>query len=310
MFASLLASVSSKPAAIHCLLQFDGKWGGHGGFSYTHAYEIDIPLQSSFTDLLEVIRDTVPSSYENLVFKISHMSDSCSTHVVIDDDTSLYAYIRLKSIHCGTREFPLCVEIGNSSETVAPKGGLVLSELQQPLLCHHSVSNSSGCEDTESDGSLSDFGANQTLCIWDEGVIPSQMRFPPGFVLDTFRGDEIPENNVQTNDLDCRNYLQSNPSGYVMSQQDIVTMKEMHVTSRFDPTRIVVDAIYASKKDLDIHLKMLAISNQFQYRIRTSKKSCLHVVCVDFPRCTWAVRAVRLPGVEMFQIRRCVLPPF
>ncbi|VFQ97494.1 unnamed protein product, partial [Cuscuta campestris] len=304
MFASLLASVSSKPAAIHCLLQFDGKWGGHGGFSYTHAYEIDIPLQSSFTDLLEVIRDTVPSSYENSVFKISHMSDSCSTHVVIDDDTSLYAYIRLKSIHCGTREFPLCVEIGNSSETVAPKGGLVLSELHQPLLCHHSVSNSSGCEDTESDGSLSDFGANQTLCIWDEGVIPSQMRFPPGFVLDTFRGDEIPENNVQTNDLDCRNYLQSNPSGYVMSQQDIATMKEMHVTSRFDPTRIVVDAIYASKKDLDIHLKMLAISNQFQYRIRTSKKSCLHVVCVDFPRCTWAVRAVRLPGVEMFQIRR------
>ncbi|VFQ78645.1 unnamed protein product [Cuscuta campestris] len=81
-------------------------------------------------------------------------------------------------------------------------------------------------------------------------------------------------------------------------------MKEMHVRSRFDPTRIAVDSIYASKKDLDIHLKMLAISNQFQYQIRTSKKSCLHVVCVDFPRCTWAVRAVRLPGVEMFQIRR------
>ncbi|VFQ74140.1 unnamed protein product [Cuscuta campestris] len=277
MFSSLLASVSSivpvfsTPTAIHSLLQFDGKWDIHGVFSYTYAYEIQIPHQASFTDLLQVIRNTVPSSYENSVFKISHISDSCSSHVVIDDDTSLYAYIRLKSIHYGVCEFPLCVELTNFSETIVSEGGLVLSELQQHLLCNNSVSNSSGCEDTESDGSLSDFEANRTLCIWDEGDIPAQMRFPPGFVLDTFRGYEMPENNVQTNELDCSNYLQSNLSSDVMSEQDIATMKEMHVTSRFDPTRIVVDAIYASKKDLDIHFKMLAISNQFQYRIQTSK---------------------------------------
>ncbi|VFQ69362.1 unnamed protein product [Cuscuta campestris] len=310
MFSSLLASVSSivpvfsTPAAIHSMLQFNGKWDIHGVFSYTYAYEIQIPHQASFADLLQVIRNTVPSSYGSSFFKISHISDSCSSHVVIDDDTSLYTYIRLKIIHCGVREFPFCVELTNFSENIVSEGDLVLSELHQPLLCNHSVSNSSGCEDTESDGSLSDFEANRTLCIWDEGDIPAQMQFSPGFVLDTFRGDEMPVNNVQTNELDCSNYFQSNSSSDLMSEQDIATMKEMHVTSRFDPTRIVVDAIYASKKDLDIHLKMLAISNQFQYRIRTSKKSCLHVVCVDFPRCTWAVRDVRLPGVEMFQIRR------
>ncbi|VFQ78997.1 unnamed protein product [Cuscuta campestris] len=309
MFSSLLASVSSivpdfsTPAAIHSLLQFDGKWDIHGVFSYTYAYEIQIPHHASFTDLIQVIRNTVPSSYEKSVFKISHVSDSCSSHVVIDDDTSLYAYIRLKSIHCGVRDFPLCVELTNFSASIVSGGGLVLSELHQPLLCLHSISNSSDCGVTESDASLSDLEENRRMCTLDEDDIPIQ-RFSPGLVFETFRGDEIPENNVQTSELDCNNYLQSNPSSYRMSQQEIATMKEMHVTSRFDPTRIVVDAIYASKKDLDIHLKMLAISNQFQYRIRTSKKSCLHVVCVDFPRCTWAVRAVRLPSVEMFQIRR------
>ncbi|VFQ81972.1 unnamed protein product [Cuscuta campestris] len=59
MFFSLLASVSSidpvfsTPSAIHSLLQFDGKWDVHGVFSYTYAYEIQIPHQASFTDLLQ-----------------------------------------------------------------------------------------------------------------------------------------------------------------------------------------------------------------------------------------------------------------
>ncbi|VFQ76165.1 unnamed protein product [Cuscuta campestris] len=291
MFSSLLASVSSivtvfsTPAAIHSLLQFDGKWGIHGFFSYTYAYEIQIPYHSSFTNLIQVIRNMVPSSYENSVFKISHVSDSCSSHVVIDDDTSLYAYIRLKSTHCGVRDFPLCVELTNFSETIVSEGGLVLWKLHQPLLCHHSVTNSSDCEVTESDASLSDFEENRRMCSLDEDNIPIQ-RFSPGSVFNTFRGDEIPENNVQTSELDCNNYLQSNPSSYRMSLQEIATMKEMHVTSRFDPTRIAVDAIYASKKDLDIRLKMLAISKRYNHehqcpidaRQGTTRQATYHII--------------------------------
>ncbi|CAH9071070.1 unnamed protein product, partial [Cuscuta epithymum] len=48
---------------------------------------------------------------------------------------------------------------------------------------------------------------------------------------------------------------------------------------------------------------LYAIDNGFQYTTRTSKKTELHVVCKG-EECKWAVRAVKLRGVQMFQIRR------
>ncbi|VFQ82737.1 unnamed protein product [Cuscuta campestris] len=268
MFSSLLLSVSNfatgTPASIHCLLQFDGEWDANGVFSYTHAYEIDIPIHAPYQALLEMIpyqallemiRNTVPSSYGNSVFIISYMSNSCASHVAINDDASLHAYLRLKSTYPSLRDFPLCVELCDFAERSVSNGGSVLGEVPQIFLGYHSNLNSDAQEETKSDASVRHALQHETM---------------------------------RTNgDL-----------------QEINSLKEMRVTSRFDPTRIAVDAIYASKMDLDFHLKMLAISNCFQYRTRTSKKSELHVVCVDFPRCKWAVRAVRLLGVDMFQIRR------
>ncbi|VFQ74701.1 unnamed protein product [Cuscuta campestris] len=232
--------VSATHPNIHLLLQFDGEWDGHGVFCYAYAYEIDIPIQTPYKDLLELIRTTVLSSYENSVFKISYMSNSCSRYVVIDND-----------------------------------------------------------EETDSDGSMRDVLGNETTLCKDN--ISSRCDLSKESLFDTC-GDEISTHNDHNGELVCWNSIDSNLSVYVMSEQDIDSLKEMHVTSRFDPSRIVVDAIYASKMDLDFHLKMLASSDCFQYRTRTSKKSELHVVCVDFPRCQWAIRAVRLPGIEMFQI--------
>ncbi|VFQ92902.1 unnamed protein product [Cuscuta campestris] len=159
-------------------------------------------------------------------------------------------------------------------------------------------------EETESDASVRHALQHETMQTHSEDNISSHYALSMESLFDTYHGDESSVRNDHNGELVCCNSPGSDPSGFVMSQQDIDSLKEMRVTSRFDPTRIAVDAIYASKMDLDFHLKMLAISNCFQYRTRTSKKSELHVVCVDFPRCKWAVRAVRLPGVDMFQIRR------
>ncbi|VFQ95966.1 unnamed protein product [Cuscuta campestris] len=271
-YLSCYSAGSSTPPNIHLLLQFDGEWDGNGVFSYAYAYEIDIPIQTHYEDFVELVRTTVPSSYENSVFNILYMSESSSRRVVIEDDVSLLAYLRLKSTYPSLREFPLCVEVYHFTEMGVSNGESVPTEGNETTICGDNIS--SRCD------------------LFKESL------------LVTYNVDEISTHNDHDRELVSWNSIDSNPSGYEMSQQDINSLKEMHVTSRFDSTRIVVGAIYSSKMDLDYHLKMLAISNCFQYRTRTSKKSELHVVCVDFPRCQWDVRAVRLPGVEMFQIRR------
>ncbi|VFQ73450.1 unnamed protein product [Cuscuta campestris] len=304
MFSSLLVSVSkfaagsSTPPNIHLLLQFDGEWDGNGVFSYAYAYEIDIPIQTHYEDFLELVRTTVPSSYENSVFYISYMSNSSSRCVVIEDDVSLLAYLRLKSTYPSLREFPLCVEVYHFKEMGVSNGESVPTEGLQTLPGYDCEVDSTTQEETDSDGSMRDVLGNETTICRDD--ISSRCDLSKESF--TYNVDEISTHNDHDRELVSWNSIDSNPSGYEMSQQDINSLKEMHVTSQFDPTRIVVGAIYFSKMDLDYHLKMLAISDCFQYRTRTSKKSELHVVCVDFPRCQWAVRAVRLPGVEMFQV--------
>ncbi|CAH9104390.1 unnamed protein product, partial [Cuscuta epithymum] len=84
---------------------------------------------------------------------------------------------------------------------------------------------------------------------------------------------------------------------------NVSDFQDFEVLSRFNPTHIARDCIYKDKKALDFHLKMYAISNLFQYKTRTSNRKVLHVVCLD-DDCIWAVRAVRLGGCQMFQIRR------
>ncbi|VFQ95842.1 unnamed protein product [Cuscuta campestris] len=60
---------------------------------------------------------------------------------------------------------------------------------------------------------------------------------------------------------------------------------------------------HGSAQDLQHHLQMYSILNNFQYRTLTSNKKFLHVVCLD-DHCAWTVRAVRLERSNLFQIRR------
>ncbi|VFQ62239.1 unnamed protein product [Cuscuta campestris] len=75
------------------------------------------------------------------------------------------------------------------------------------------------------------------------------------------------------------------------------------VISHYHPTTIRMDCIYKSKMDLQHHLQMFSIVNNFQFRTVTSTKTSYHVVCVD-SNCKWALRAVRVCGASLFQIRR------
>ncbi|VFQ65619.1 unnamed protein product [Cuscuta campestris] len=267
MFSSLLVYVSkfaagsSTPPNIHLLLQFDGEWDGKGVFSYAYAYEIDIPIQTHYEDFLELVRTTVPSSYENSVFNISYMSNSSSRRVVIEDDVSLLAYLCLKSTYPSLREFPLCVEVYHFTEMGVSNGESVPTEGLQTLPGYDCEVDSTTQEETDSDGSMRDVLGNETTICGDN--ISSRCDLSKESLFVTYNVDEISTHNDHNRELVSWNSIDSNPSGYVMSQQDIDSLKEMHVTSRFDPTRIVVGAIYASKMDLDYHLKMLAISDCF-----------------------------------------------
>ena len=65
----------------------------------------------------------------------------------------------------------------------------------------------------------------------------------------------------------------------------------------------MVKEVFKSKEALQEKLKALAVKKRFQFKTPKSDKDLLVVVCMD-DNCKWRLRASRLKGCNMFEIRK------
>ncbi|CAH9130179.1 unnamed protein product, partial [Cuscuta epithymum] len=198
---------------------------------------------------------------------MSYVFAACPPPVNVCDDGTLHFYLQLKSLQKDPMQMPLCVEFVSGEEVDATTG-----EEQSITICDD-IHNESGINPTsylEERGGLTDEGNDFSHTV------------DADFELEHISSAEITRLNSLV-DEEIRN---------------------MPVVKHSEPTRIALNSIYGSKKELDFHLKMYAITNFFQYRTKTSCPMVLHVVCVDYPNCKWAVRAVCIDKVSLFQVKR------
>ncbi|XP_031257229.1 uncharacterized protein LOC116115200 isoform X2 [Pistacia vera] len=77
---------------------------------------------------------------------------------------------------------------------------------------------------------------------------------------------------------------------------------------------IVCGKMFANKKELRKKLKLGAVKNNFEFKVKKSTKDRFEVVCAD-ENCKWRLRATKLKDEEYFEIRRfsnvhiCTKPP-
>ncbi|VFQ65175.1 unnamed protein product [Cuscuta campestris] len=125
------------------------------------------------------------------------MSNSSSRHVVIEDDVSLLAYLRLKSTYPSLREFPLCVEVYHFTEMGVSDS--VPTEGLQTLPGYDCEVNSTTQEETDSDGSMRDVLGNETTICRDN--ISSQCDLSKESLFVTYNVDEISMHNDHDREL-------------------------------------------------------------------------------------------------------------
>ncbi|VFQ82969.1 unnamed protein product [Cuscuta campestris] len=215
----------------------------------------------------------------SVLLRITYAVGSILPPVEINDESSFQFYMDLKSIDHDFSKLPICVEFVHTTTPV-----------QAPLpLCHDnachalmenlshlpiSFSDTVSCSPYSS-RDYSDHGSAQ-------GSEVIQMEDPVPFHIATDQQD--------------LNTMQS----YNACAEPKINVE---VILHYHPTFICKNMIYKSKLDLQHHLQMYSILNNFQYRTLTSNKKFLHVVCLD-DHCAWTVRAVRLERSNLFQIRR------
>ncbi|CAH9087547.1 unnamed protein product [Cuscuta epithymum] len=199
--------------------------------------------------------------------------------VFIVDDETLKFYLYMKCLQSDVAKLPLCVEF--KSETVSVLHDFV------PLhnsVAHGSTTSSLSLHVSDSDCSNQWNGLHSNLASIDEE--------------DEFCSSS--EGNISSSTI-LPNF--SGVGSKSLSLQSASVNHPVDIISHYHPTCVMINTIYTNKADLLHHLKLYIITNSFQFRTLTSKKKELHVICLD-PSCEWAVHAVRLDGVQMFEIRR------
>ncbi|RAL53595.1 hypothetical protein DM860_012210 [Cuscuta australis] len=281
------------PPVFRVLLCLDGEWTSDGSFRSKSFHELIISFESSFRMLIDAVRSLLGQVNEHTTLKISYKCNSSPHPVLIDDDKSLDSYLTMKSQDLDLDSMPMCIELFHNYHTHV---GTCSSLPNDQTLCMTPSSFNSLSDQSNDVASVErsvSSSHQSTNYVMDSPLIncpSSYQRDNGGYTMDIV----VREPNLDNDDN----------STVVLSANDICTNLDFQVVTRFDPTKIELDAIYENKGDLIYHLKMLAISNLFQFHTKRSTKKLLHVVCVENRCCSWAVRAVRLPRTDMFQIRR------
>ncbi|GMN48446.1 hypothetical protein TIFTF001_017612 [Ficus carica] len=76
------------------------------------------------------------------------------------------------------------------------------------------------------------------------------------------------------------------------------------VVADYTPVTIRINNIFENKKLLQYHLHHDAMSKHYQFKVKRSNSTLLHVICIDIEKCQWQLRATRMRGSELFVVKR------
>ncbi|CAH9075087.1 unnamed protein product [Cuscuta europaea] len=288
------------------MVKVDGFWDSDYVFTNVHTCGLHVNYgvqYACFVDMLIVILSQYKPNHN---FRLSYMRDGFPPPVTINDQSTLTFYLYIKSLQPDFLKYPLCVEFYPIFFSYPSFVGVEPSAFPSPknvvISSTHSLSVDENVfvvssQQHASSPALS-FEHSSSFCTENVNISGRHSQDVASCSNTVSRAVEI-----ETSE-DSDEGIHDMSDGLVIeSSHSLSFLHNFEVITQSHPTCLVLYAIYKSKTYLIHHLKMYAITNHFQYRTKTSRKISLHVICLD-PKCRWTVRAVRLRGVEMFQIRR------
>ncbi|GMN67803.1 hypothetical protein TIFTF001_036863 [Ficus carica] len=76
------------------------------------------------------------------------------------------------------------------------------------------------------------------------------------------------------------------------------------IVADYTPVTLRRNCIFDNKKLLQYHFHHDAMSKHYQFKVKRSNSTLLHVICIDNEGCPWQLRATRMRGSEFFVVKR------
>ncbi|GMN22184.1 hypothetical protein TIFTF001_040199 [Ficus carica] len=307
--------------AVCVFVNYNGQWDGTSS-SYVggEMKGILVPDNSTHVGLVELVRSVIGirGPDKNIVMRYGVEPGLPLVRIQCDADVKFYIQLKKKDVHVPSK-FPVTIDVLDESAAEAMPAEVGASN-------HIDVQRSR--DGGQSDEAMQHVNDSNT-------IIPPPLQFPsPTVGLDLHSEDEIEkQDEVMHNDLctahdDCNagkmhdadDSHRSNEKSIAASigDQSIVnntrsendkvsssdSLSDGVIVADYTPVTMRINCIFENKKLLQYHLHHDAMSKHYQFKVKRSNSTLLHVICIDNEGCQWQLRATRMRGSEMFVVKR------
>ncbi|GMN69703.1 hypothetical protein TIFTF001_038749 [Ficus carica] len=280
-----------------------------------------VPEIATYVGLIELVRSAIEIRGPAKIIVMRYGVEPGMPLVRIQCDTDVKFYIQLKknNVHV-LRKFPITIDVFDESaaEAMPPEVG---ESNYIDVQCFR--------KGVQSDEAMQHVDDSNLIILPPPPYIPSPTI---GLDLHTEYGIEK-QHQVLNNDLctahgDCNagelnvvddarqsnknsiaasigaHYIANNTTSQSVNVPSSDSVSGSVVVADYTPVTMHINCIFENKKLLQYHLHHDAMSKHYQFKVKRSASTLLHVICINNKGCPWQLRATRMRGSELFVVKR------
>ncbi|GMN68945.1 hypothetical protein TIFTF001_037993 [Ficus carica] len=306
--------------AVCVFVKYNGQWDGTLRYVGGEMKGILVPENSTYVGLIELVRSVIGirGQDKNIVVRYGVEPGLPLVRIQCDADVKFYIQLKKKDVHVLSK-FPVTINVLDESATEA-----IPPEVGESN--HIDVQRSR--EGGHSDEAMQHVNDSNM-------IIPRPPHIPsPTVGLDLHTDYGIEKQHQLLNNDYCRAHddcvaekLNSTADVHRSNDKSIAASIGSHsivnntrsqydkvsssdsvsdgvIVADFTPVTLHINSIFQHKKLLQYHLHHDAMSKHYQFKVKRSNSTLLHVICIDNEACPWQLRATRMRGSELFVVKR------
>ncbi|GMN70237.1 hypothetical protein TIFTF001_039281 [Ficus carica] len=276
-------------------VEYNGQWDGTQSYVGGEMKGILVPEPATYVGLIKLVRSTIGirGPAKTIVMRFDVEPGLPLVRIQCDADVKFYIQLKKKDVHVLSK-FPITIDILDESaaETMPPELGESNDiDVQLPTVA------------VQSDVAIQHVDDRN----WTFPPPPSPPHIPhlpPHVDESKFAGyaRQSNENSIAASigAHSIANYTTSQSVNVPSSD----SLSGSLVVADYTPVTIRINSIFENKKLLQYHLHHDAMSKHYQFKVKRSNSTLLHVICIDIEKCQWQLRATRMRGSELFVVKR------
>ncbi|GMN59357.1 hypothetical protein TIFTF001_028458 [Ficus carica] len=281
-------------AAVCVFIKYNGQWDGILRYIDGEMKGILMSLIITYVGLIELVRSVIGIRGLEKTTVTRYTVEPRMPLVRIQCDADVNFYIQLKKNDVFVfNKFPISINVLDESvaEAIPPEVGESNHIHVQPSRDGGQSLNLHMEDGLEEQHELlnNDLGMNHDDCnVWELNVANATRNSNERSIAGSI-GTQFVVNRIRTQSIHVPG--SDNFSGAV-------------VVADFTPITMRINNNFDNKKLLQYHLHHDTMSKHYQFKVKRSTTTLLHVVCIDNETCPWQLRATKMKGSELFVVKR------